>query len=167
MVDYAFNYYPNFLARLLCQVILALGVNMKVDVKIVITTIIFVVIVCYLSYCVYFLNQVFIHAENGWLENIQVVTLLIACVTFIFPVFSQKREDKLMLIFFSFLCFSFVLREVDVEEFDVPSIVILLGHGIGRNIMLTVGFVAMSVYAALNYQYYKKLAKNFLYPQVG
>jgi magnesium-transporting ATPase (P-type) len=83
--------------------------------KIILVIFVFITILFYFSYAVYALNQSSIYLENGLLENIQVITLFLACVSFIFPVFSQSRSDKLMLMFFSFLCFSFILREVDVE----------------------------------------------------
>ena len=135
---------------------------MKTDIKIFVVTIMFIGALCYFSYAVYALDQVSIYAENGWLENTQAAILTLSCAVFLLPVFSQKRGDKLVLIFFSFLCFSFVLREIDVEDLDVINFLKFMGHGTGRNIMLIIGFVAMGVYALFNYKYYKKLAKEFM-----
>ena len=140
---------------------------MKIDTRVFVVMIIFIGVLCYFSYSVYFLNQLSIYAENGWLENTQVVTLILSCITFLFPVISQKREDKLILVFFSFLCFSFVLREVDVENLDIINSLKFIGHGVGRNIMLSVGFIAIGIYVMLNYKYYKKLAKEFIISLMG
>lgn len=129
--------------------------------KIILVIFVFIAILFYFSYAVYFLNQSSIYLENGLLENIQVITLLLACISFIVPVFSQTRSDKLMLIFFSFLCFSFILREVDVEELDIAYFLILIGHGIGRNIMLIIGFSSMALYATFHFKYYRNLVKVF------
>ena len=65
-----------------------------------------------------------------------------------------------MLVFFSLLCFSMVLREVDVENLNVIDDLKFIGHGVGRNTMLTIGFVAIVIYALLDYKYYIKLAKK-------
>jgi hypothetical protein len=129
--------------------------------KIILVIFVFIIILFYFSYAVYALNQSSIYLENGLLENIQVITLFLACVSFIFPVFSQSRSDKLMLIFFSFLCFSFILREVGVEELDIAYFLIFIGHDIGRNIMLIIGFSSMTLYAIFHFEYYRKLVKVF------
>jgi hypothetical protein len=131
--------------------------------KIILVIFVFITILFYFSYAVYALNQSSIYLENGLLENIQVITLFLACVSFIFPVFSQSRSDKLMLMFFSFLCFSFILREVDVEEIDIAYFLIFIGHGIGRNIMLIIGFSSMTLYAIFHFEYYRKLVKVFFH----
>jgi hypothetical protein len=130
--------------------------------KIYTTITIFTGIFCWLGYSVYVLNQTSIYAENGPLENIQVVTLIASCLAFLLPVMRQKREDKLVLLFFSLLCLSFILREVDVENLDIPNALKFVGSGIGRNIMLAIGFITMTTYAMLNSAYYKKLARVFI-----
>jgi len=140
---------------------------LRVDAKIFVVIIIFVGIIGYFFYSVYFLNQVSIYIENGWLENTQVITLILSCIIFLIPLFGQKREDKLILLFFSLLCFSFILREVDVEDFEIIAILKFLGHGIGRNIMLSSGFIIIAVYTMLNYDYYKDLAKEFIRSLAG
>jgi len=136
--------------------------NKLINMKIFIVLTIFTGIFCWFGYSVYVLNQASIYAENGLLENIQVFTLISSCLVFLLPVLHQKREDKLVLLFFSFLCFSFILREIDVEHFDIPIFLKTVGSGIGRNIMLAVGFIAMTTYALLNFTYYKILARVFL-----
>ena len=93
------------------------------------------------SYSVYARNKTSIYAENGLLENIQVITIAIVY---------QKRTDKLILLFFSFLCLSFALREVDVEDLSIPSVLKYIGSGIGRNVLLAAGFVTMFSYARPN-----------------
>mgnify|MGYP000061139748 FL=1 len=130
--------------------------------KIFIVLTIFIGIFCWFGYSVYLLDQTSIYAENGPLENIQVFTLISSCLVFLLPVLHQKREDKLVLLFFSFLCFSFILREIDVEHFDIPIFFKTIGSGIGRNIMLATGFIGMATYALLNIAYYKILTRVYL-----
>ena len=119
------------------------------------------------GYQVYMHNQTSLYAENGILENIQALVLMISCIIFILPVIYQKREDKFILLFFSLLCFSFFLREVDVEDFNLPSILIFIGSGIGRNIMLTVGFLALFMNFYKNRESYKKLIRVFSFSNEG
>ncbi|MFT5082702.1 MAG: hypothetical protein ACI9Y1_000732 [Lentisphaeria bacterium] len=108
-----------------------------------------------------------IYAENGLLENIQVLTLTVASIGFIVPTFHNERSDKLITLFFAFLCFSFVLRELDVEKLNVPDILIFFGSGTGRNVMLASGFLAIALYAARNVAYYKTLALDLVFSERG
>lgn len=133
-----------------------------IDIRIFITIITYTIIFYYLGYSVYTLNQTSIYDENGILENIQVLTLTLSCLIFLLPVINQKREDKLILLFFSLLCLGFILRELDVEKLNVPDILIFVGSGIGRNIIITTGFIILISYAVVNRHYYKKLGKKFI-----
>ena len=135
--------------------------------RIYITIALFTGVFFWLGYSVYILDQSDIYAENGVLENIQVFTLLAACITFFLPVIYQKREDKLILVFFALLCLAFILREVDVEKLDIPSILIFMGSGIGRNILLAFGFITIIIYAVLNNTYYQNLVKVFILSKEG
>ena len=128
---------------------------------------IFLGLIFWSSYSVYVLNKTSIYAENGLLENIQVFTIAIACLVLFLPVVYQKRTDKLILLFFSFLCLSFVLREVDVEDLNIPSVLKYIGSGIGRNVLLAAGFVTMFSYAMFNITHYKNVLSSFLVSKEG
>ena len=128
---------------------------------IAITTLLFIVLMCWLGYSIFVNNQAFLYAENGPLENTQVFILSIACLIFLLPVLTQSRNDKLFLLFFSLLCISFVLREVDIEDLNVPNILISIGSGTGRNIMLSIGFFAIFLCMAINIAHYKKVLKFY------
>jgi hypothetical protein len=108
------------------------------------------------------LDQTAVYSENGPLENLQVVVLVTAFLIFLLPALHQKREDKLILLFFSFLCFAFILREVDIEDFNLPPVIVFTGSGIGRNLILLTGFITMVTYGFLHFSYYKKLALSFI-----
>ena len=128
---------------------------------------IFLGLLIWSSYSVYVLNKTSIYAENGLLENIQVFTIAIACLVLFLPVVYQKRTDKLILLFFSFLCLSFALREVDVEDLSIPSVLKYIGSGIGRNVLLAAGFVTMFSYAMFNITHYKNVLSSFLVSKEG
>jgi hypothetical protein len=123
---------------------------------------IFLGLLYYVGYSVYVFNQTSIYAENRLLENAQVFILALAGLIFSLPTVYQKRTDKLLLIFFAFLCLSFILREVDVEELNIPNILIFIGSGIGRNVLVVAGFVSILSCAIYNITHYKIVLRNFL-----
>ena len=135
--------------------------------EIIITIVIILGLSCYFSYSVYLLNQTSIYLESGPIENIQVFILTIACLVFLLPVIRQTRTDKLLLLFFAFLCLSFILREVDIEYLDIPNVLKFLGAGIGRKVMLVIGFIGMLFYAMLNMAHYKNILKLFFVSKEG
>jgi len=128
----------------------------------IIIIIIFLGLLYYVGYSVYVLNQTSIYAENRFLENAQVFILALAGLIFFLPIAYQKRTDKLLLLFFAFLCLSFILREVDVEDFNIPNILIYIGSGIGRNVLVATGFISILFYAIYNITHYKTVLRDFL-----
>jgi fumarate reductase subunit D len=92
-----------------------------------------------------------------------VFTLIIACLVFFLPIIYQKRTDKLILGFFSLLCLNFILREFNVGELDIPNILILIGSGIGRKLILAIGFFSMFCYALYNRTHYQNEIKIFIF----
>lgn len=115
-----------------------------------------------------FNNNTHIYAENGLLETLQAGLLAITCISFLVDASLEKRPKNLILLACSLLCYSFLLRELDVEKFDVPDILKMIGSGYGRNTTIAVGFFAIFTYAALsNYSYYKKAAISFIKSRPG
>jgi len=133
----------------------------------IITIVIFLGLLFWSSYSVYVLNNTSIYVENGFLENIQVFTISIACFVLFLPVVYQNRTDKLILLFLSFLCLSFALREVDVEDLNIPSVLKFIGSGIGRNALIAAGFITMFSYLIINIKHYKNLLRSFLASKEG
>jgi hypothetical protein len=119
------------------------------------------------TYAVFVWNRTDLHVENGLIENTQVVLLLIACLAFLAPIAFETRSNKLILLFYSLLCYSFILRELEVQEFDIPEVLIFIGSGVGRNIIGTVAFTAIVSYALFHFSYYKKAAIEFLSSRSG
>lgn len=119
------------------------------------------------GYSVYVLNNTSIYVENGILENIQVFTITVAGLLLFLPVINQKRTDKLVLLFFAFLCLSFVLREVDVEDLSIPDVLKSVGSGAGRNVILAAGFITIFSFAMFNVTHYKNVVRSFFASQKG
>lgn len=133
--------------------------------KIYLPTAAFLAVLLWLVYSVYYLNQPSIYAEHGILENLQALTLLVSFVIFFLPPLMQKRGDKIFSLFFALLCFAFILREVDVEDFNLPSIIVFWGAGTGRTIFLSIALFAFITYGLAHLKYYKPILKNFLKSQ--
>lgn len=108
-----------------------------------------------------------IYSEDGLLETLQAILLGIGCLVFLAPVASRKKPGKLIFLFCSLLCYSFVVRELDVELLNVPEVVKFIGSGIGRNASLVLAFSAMLIYALANFSYYKKAGLQFLKSKAG
>ncbi len=118
-------------------------------------------------YLVFFLNNASFYKENGTLENIQVLLLFATFLIFLLPTLYQKRNDKLIFGFFSLLILNFILRELDVEELVIPKILILIGSGTGRKVLLAIGFVSILLYATFNFKYYTNLSKELFQSKAG
>ncbi|MFT5904916.1 MAG: hypothetical protein ACI9E1_000505 [Cryomorphaceae bacterium] len=91
--------------------------------------------------------------ENNLVENLQVICYLFSAVILLINALRVLKLAKWLNLFFGVTCLSFVLRELDVEELNVPDLFILLGSGKGRNIMFIVAFVALFFVFFKNYRY--------------
>jgi hypothetical protein len=105
--------------------------------------------------------------ENGLLENTQAFTLTITLFFFLAPIFNRSRSDRLLAVFFSFLTLGFILRELDIETFDLPNILILLGSGQGRNLVLAVCILSTLGCALFKFRYYLDLSICFVRSRTG
>ncbi len=89
-----------------------------------------------------------IYSEGGPIENIQSCLLAIACGLYLVRA-AEKRSDRLILLACALLCYGFVLRELDVEDFDIPGALKWIGSRAVRNATVAMGFTAIFLYAAL------------------
>jgi hypothetical protein len=112
-------------------------------------------------------NNTQIYAENGLLENIQACILVIAFAVYLVNAAIEKRPGKLIPLFFSLLCYSFLLRELNIETFDIPYPLQFIGSGSGRDISLAIAFFAVFFYAATNYSFYRKAVISHLKTRAG
>jgi len=96
------------------------------------------------------------HSEDAALENAQVVFLMISTLGFLFIV-PFRHTEKPTHIAISLLCFSFILRELDLENFNVSSLIKLLGSGQGRVLLLA------SLWALLAFYGYRAIENKTRY----
>jgi hypothetical protein len=127
----------------------------------------FFVFFLWTAHSVFILNFTSIYEENELLENIQIILLAISCIVFLIPMALEKKPEKLILLFCSLLCYSFILRELDIEKLDVHAILKFFGSGIGRNTTLAVAFIALFSYAAFRFRYYTNVSVSFLRSKSG
>jgi hypothetical protein len=101
--------------------------------------------------------------ENQLMENFQVFLILIAGLAFLQSVAFVEKSLRLLPLAGSLLSFSFTLRELDVEKFDVPRfIAFLFGHGYGRNTLLASLWLMVVIAFAKNRAYYLKIVLGLL-----
>lgn len=80
--------------------------------------------------------------ENRLLEWGQVLFLAGGAVVCLIRMAAGAATKRFFTFGFLFLTFlTFILRELDVEDFSLPDIVILLGSGPGRDILLGGGWI--------------------------
>lgn len=118
----------------------------------------FSALACYLLFVE---GNTHVYAENGIIETLQAVLLALACILFLASAVWEKGSGRLVILFCSLLCYGFVLREVDVETFDIPDLFILLGSGAGRNASLALGLILLclcALFAGFREQFRQGLA---------
>jgi len=93
-----------------------------------------------------------LHAENNLLENIQVTLLALTTIAFLTHLLHTGKYHHLFALCGALFCFSSILRELDVETFAIPEILILLGSGTGKHIMLVSLWLFLTGYSVINYQ---------------
>jgi hypothetical protein len=95
--------------------------------------------------------------EDGTVEAAQSIFIALAMVVFAYHAFISKEiKSKLASFGFSLLSLTFLLRELDVEKLDIPSFLIMLGSGTGRNLLLGSLWIILLI---LTFKY-KSVEKN-------
>jgi hypothetical protein len=93
-----------------------------------------------------------LHAENHFLENIQVTLLALTTIAFLTHLLYTGNYHHFFALCGALFCFSSILRELDVEKFAIPEILILLGSGTGKKVMLVSLWLFLTGYGVFNYQ---------------
>lgn len=76
-----------------------------------------------------------VHGENALLENLQAAFLALAALLYLVPTAANAANNFLNKAF-ALLCFSFLLRELDLEHLGLPNVIAQLGSGTGRKVLL-------------------------------
>ena len=106
--------------------------------------------------------------EEGIIEITQSIFLAFSMIGFAYHAFISKEiEAKLASFGLSLLSLTFFLREVDVEKLDIPSILIMLGSGLGRNLLLGSLWIILLVLTFKYISVEKKRIEAFLFSTYG
>lgn len=89
--------------------------------------------------------------ENGILENTQIAILLLSGAVFVVQSLFIHPGLRFIPWMGAWLSPSIILRELDVEKLAVPYWVILIGSGIGRNLIMGIGWIVLGVLAMKSY----------------
>lgn len=119
-------------------------------------------------YAIYIKNMPEVHMENGIIESTQVLLIVFSFVLFF--ILAIKNTDlrlRLLCLTLTLLCFSFFLREVDIEDFNLPNIIILLGSGPGYRILLAILWLAIILYSIKQFKKIKPFYSNYLQSSAG
>jgi len=115
------------------------------------------------AYLVIGLEMSQLHEENGFFENMQVFLLSITIFVFFLQTIVRKNSHRVFPLAGSFLCLVFILRELDVEKLDVPQVFIMLGSGVGRNVLMAILGILLLIYAILNFRSIQPFVPQFFF----
>ena len=79
-----------------------------------------------------------IHAENALFENIQAVCLIFAAILYAASSLRNRSTERVEFVGLALLCFSFSLREIDIELIGLPQFIEQFLTGDGRTATLLV-----------------------------
>jgi hypothetical protein len=108
---------------------------------------------------VFLLKNPTICNEGHFVEGVSAFCYLFAAITTFFRSFYRRGLEQKLTWIFSITCLLFFLRELDLEDFNVPHVLILLGTDTGRDVVfcslyfatLVALFSSASDRAALSY----------------
>jgi hypothetical protein len=96
--------------------------------------------------------------EGQSLENNQAILIFVSGLVYLRALFLVQKCHKLFPCAGALLCLSFILRELDVEKYDLPQVIILLGHGLGRNILLICLWLLVTALFLRHHKHYLGIA---------
>ena len=103
-------------------------------------------------------------AENHITENFQVFLLFIAMSIFFVISVLKGTKYKMIFLFFAFLFYSFIMREVDFENLGLPTALAFPFHDIGRNVIAIVVFSAIFIWSMFSdFNGYLVAAKDVIF----
>ena len=114
------------------------------------------------------LHEPAIAAEDRLLEWIQVIFLASAALVSLARMIAGPLSERVFPFGFLFLVFlSALLREVDVEDLPLPDVLVLLGSGPGRNIMMAIAWIVYLFLLLRRPSRLPELAHGFLTSRLG
>lgn len=88
-----------------------------------------------------FQGRVELSDEGGFIENTTAFAFLFAAILLTFQSLSKLGLELRLNQIFAVTCLVLFLREVDVEDFNIPYILKFLSSGVGRNVLFILAYV--------------------------
>lgn len=82
-----------------------------------------------------------LYEEGEFIENATAFCFMMSGVLLLFLSLNKDGLEKMLTLFFAATCVMFFLREVDVEDFNVPAGLQLVSSGTGRNVAFSLVYV--------------------------
>lgn len=106
--------------------------------------------------------------EDGTVEITQAVFIAFSIIGFAYHALASKEiEEKLASFGLSLLSLTFLLRELNVEKYDIPLFLIMLGSGSGRKILLVSLWIILLILTFKYISVEKKKIEAFLFSTCG
>jgi hypothetical protein len=115
----------------------------------------------------YLHNNVSVYRENGLLENLQTLLLAIGFLVYLLCIILGHGPERLLHGCGALLCYTFALRELDIDRLDLPAVFKLIGAGTGRNVTIAAAFILLATIASLKPPTYAKASALFLKSRGG
>lgn len=105
-------------------------------------------------------------SEQGVFEQLQNIFNLLSMITFALCTLIKTDDKKhLQASLLALMSLSILLREIEIQDFDLPAFIIWLGHGTGRTILLlTLWPIALYCARSLFTAFWSTLKTAFRYP---
>ncbi len=108
-----------------------------------------------------------IYREDNILENLQVLIIFISGVACSLAMLIVQKDQRVLPFIGALFSFSCITREFDIEKHDFPQLMILLGSGWGRKILVASLWLSVAFVLIRNHQRYLSMAVNLLASRTG
>jgi hypothetical protein len=108
-----------------------------------------------------------IYKEDNFLENLQVLIIFISGFSCSLAMLIVQKGQRILPFIGALFSFSCITRELDIEKHDFPQLMILLGHGWGRKILLLSLWLSVAFVIIRNHKRYLRIALNLLATRTG
>lgn len=105
-----------------------------------------------IAYLVFARGMSHLYDEGDVLESLQASLLALGGLVFLAVALLAEKRFRLAFLSCFLLCLTFLLREVDVQDYQLPRLLVLMGSGMGRNLLLLSAWLALAIGMALDFR---------------
>tara|TARA_B110000046_G_scaffold183326_1_gene219217 strand:- start:8928 stop:9578 length:651 start_codon:yes stop_codon:yes gene_type:complete len=100
-----------------------------------------------------------LYTEHGFIENLQVILLILACTGFIYTIRNSEQYSRDIAQFLALLMIAFIVRELGIDAISDTKLILFEGDG---RLLYAVPLTGLMLKALLNYKFYLKHLNVFL-----